>query len=70
MRIGAEQFINGIRFIDDQNNDIIDLDRGESYGEWITQELAEDESIIGIYGRASNNRDDVFNCLGFIVWNR
>ena len=60
-------YIRGIRFMDELGQYIVNLDGGN--GDWVTQELGDDESIIGVYGKKTNNVSSVFNSLGFIVWN-
>ena len=70
LRINNGAYIYGIKFIDEHGEDIMNLDQGEEYSEWVTQELEPNESIIGVYGRKGGNTGYVFNCLGFIVWNK
>jgi len=70
MRICNGAYIYGIKFLDENGETIMSLDQGEEYSEWITQDLEPDESIIGVYGRKAKNNGNVFNCLGFIVWNK
>lgn len=63
--------LQGIKMIDEAGDNVINIDvHGYYSSDWVSQELKDDESIIGVYGRKSMNDRHVFNCLGFVVWNR
>ena len=49
---------------------LMELDQGDDHSEWFTQTLGPEESIIGVYGRRKGNRGSVFNCLGFVLWDK
>ena len=65
MRIDSSQAIWGLRFIDAHGQHILNLDGGN--GEWESQELGEDEQLIGLYGSKSDP-SSIFKSLGFMVY--
>ena len=70
MRINNGSYIYGLRFLDANDRILMELDQGDDLSEWVTQTLGPGESIIGVYGRRKGNRGCVFNCLGFVVWDK
>ena len=66
MKMIADSNLNGIKLIDEEGRTLIQLE-GNASGEWKTQEISEDESIIGVYGCKSGY---ALKGVGFIVWNR
>ena len=66
MKMIADSNLNGIKLIDGDGGTLIQLE-GNASGEWKSQNLAEDESIIGVYGCKSGY---ALKGVGFIVWNR
>ena len=66
MKMIADSNLNGIKLIDEKGQILCQLE-GNASGEWKTQEIAEDESIIGVYGCRSGY---ALKGVGFIVWNR
>ena len=66
MKMIADSNLNGIKLIDDEGSTLVQLE-GNASGEWKSQDVGEDESIIGVYGCRSGY---ALKGVGFIVWNR
>ena len=63
----ASGFICGIRFQDQNGDDLLNLDWLGS-ADWETQEIGENETIIGVYGRKSDPEySSSIRSIGFIV---
>ena len=59
--------ICGLRLIDDKGKYLLNLEWC-ALGNWVTQDIAKDEEIVGIYG--SKTTGDYFNNIGFITLKR
>ena len=58
--------LSGLRLIDERGVVQVDLEWSEK-GEWMYQEIAEDEVITGVYGCKSKSKQGFIRSIGFIV---
>ena len=59
--------ICGLKMMDGKGKDLLNLEWC-ALGQWQTQDIAEDEEIVGVYG--NKTQSDYFNNIGFIVLKR
>ena len=70
MMVCGERFIRGLRLIDEEGNNIIDMTWCPSNmdGDWVTKSIPEHHRIIGLNCRNTKGMYDTMFRLGFQVW--
>ena len=63
-----EMFV-GLQLLDADGRIVLNIDQAQQDGgSWLTQNVNENEEIIGIYGSSDSN--DFLRSLGFVLWTR